>query len=1048
MDISANKIKNKKRILRITAIVCTLVTLLGAVSLALSYLILKDASRAGEFDGIYTDGTLTVEYHGARYSVDDNGNVWEEDSESIRLVAKRLDAKLLAVYDDKLYVLTENEDGAFLSNLSVNKGKLSNTRALEAKNVSSFSMNEKGVYYMANGKILLLEDRSSREIVDLSTLVYKCDDGHSHDCADELSPANADFFAFYDSSSVILYTENPGYIEESELEEGDEIPSDNNKYITFLYDLSEKTLARYLEDTDSSASTLATSTKIMINGVAVPFDKYPPSASYFTKNGRACSCHNANKCLNNASPCNCVRYLSSIGEGNIDLAATQCFGFARYCQYKIFGYFDKPSNASKFTNGLGGSWKAGTFTASKLQDMFLKYGAGGHIRTGGHSLFVISVNATGFTTYECNTSNKDCLVYTRNWTWATFYNYTRYKGIDYYKIPTSFINKVDVTYPTGDYLIEADGGLRLREQPTTGSSILATIPNGYLVKISETRKIDGATTNAWWGKTTYNGKTGWISLDYAKLQSAITGIKITKLPERTTFNQNETFSYSGLEVQLVYAQGTSDTLTGGYTVSTPNMKTAGTHTVTVSYNNFTATYTITVKKSIVLPTKIVFDRPTVTVMTGGEFTPAAGIDYTVLPADAHDKTVEWSVVSGEHLASVNKTTGVVTAVKASSSFVEGYATVRATSLAEDDNGKKVNVYSDYVIEVIKASSDGEWSQPATNIPDGVSLSDYMIEYCATEADYKKGNWKTYDENTTGSAYRYRFKNALKLTWYYDLDSADGNIELPSSFGYPESAMIGERVYVSQLKALTQTNKLFAGWFTTADAAKNLDTAYAYKHTGINADTEFFAGWIDLASGDLIVNASENDPAHPTGKNLLAFGVFEADINVSDVYGGLRFYGHISEALRTKLRSLNSSTVEYGMVVQLASKAGEELRSATSAGYIQDGHSIVVDADLVYGKYDFKGGREYTVFTMLATNIPLESAKTELAARAFIVYYDANGLRRAFYFTNTAENTESLALQSRGVKTSLYECAVKMFPNVTDEEKDWLRENILGHDYRE
>ncbi len=1037
---TTQKEKQKGRSVKIIAVICALAAVLGAASLALSLFVSKDRSLAGEFDQIYIDGTQVIEYHGAQYSVDEKGNVWEEKTDTIRLVAKNAGAKLLAVYDDDIYLLTQKDGRSSVSKLSHTNGNLSSRVDLGSSDVSSFSMTDAGIYYMAASKIFLASDKSLSEILDLSSLVYVCDDGHEHDCGDTASPANAKFFTVYDDTSILLYSENPNYVDESE-EEG-EILGENEQHIVFIYDFSSESLERYYDNVDFGISTLASSEKITLNGVSIPFAKYPPSSSYFTKNGKACTCHNLNRCLNNASPCNCVRFLSSIGESYFDLAATQCFGFARYCQYKIFGYCDKPSDSSKFTNGLGGSWEKGSFTASALQDMFLQYGAGGHIRTGGHSLFVISVNATGFTTYECNTSSKDCKVYTRNWTWSTFYDYTKYKSIDYYKIPTSFINAVDTTYPTGDYLISADGGLRLRQQPTTDSSILVTIPNETMVTITETVKIDGATSNAWWGKTTYNGKTGWISLDYAKFSSEIKSIQIVTMPNRVVFNEGEKFSSEGLQIQLNYVNGTSSDPISPMSVTTPNMSKAGTYDVKVSYNGFSTTYQVTVKSIAVLPTDIVFDRPTITVMTGGEFTPAYGIDYTVLPDSAHDKTVEWSVIVGKHLVSVDKTTGVVTAVNSSSSFVEGIATIRATSVA------KPSIYKEYRVEVIEASSNGEWSQPASNIPDGVSLSDYVIQYCATESDYNKGNWKNYDENTTVKAYKYRFKNEYKITWYYALDNSDGNVTLPSSFGYPSSVKIGERVYISRLKAVTQTNRIFAGWFTTAEGARTLDMAYAYKNTDINSDTEFFAGWIDLSSEELLVTTSDEDPIHTAGKTLPSFGLFASDINISDTDGGLRFYGHISKALQNKLKTINSNGIQYGMVVQLANKAGEELRSSTGAGYVQDGHSIVVNANLNYGEYQFMSGNSYTVFTTLVTNIPLESAKTEIAARAFLVYYDANGIRRAFYFTNTAENTEDLSLKAMGAKTSMYERAQLIFDSASKEEKDWMKDNVLGYTYKE
>jgi len=1048
MDSTKTKKIKKSRIWGAVALLCLVATVLGIVSIAISMFSSPELSKAGEFDSIYIDGVTLIEYHGAKYSIDTNGNVWEERDETVRLVCAGIGAKLLAVYNDRVFVLTEKDGVSAVSKLSHESGKLSDTVSLGIAPVTAFSMADAGIYYMSGGTVSLANKDSNSRVLDLGSLVYDCeDDGDGHDCEEEVSPSSASSFSIYDENSIILYVENPNYIDETEVDD-EEIIGENPKHITFLYDFSNESVSRFQENTeDSSVNTLSTSDTITVNGVTVPFAEYPAGTSYFTKNGRACSCHNRNKCLDNAAPCNCLRYVKINGK-TVDLLSTQCMGFARYCQLRIFGYMDK-SSATKFTNALGGTWAAGDFSASDIQRVFLEYGEGGHIRMNGHSLFVISVNATGFTTYECNTSNKDCKVYTRNWTWATFYNSAKKNGINYYKMPKSYKNSVGgVSYPTGEYLIEADGGLRLREKATTSSSILVTIPNGTLVTISETVKIEGATVNAWWGKTTYGGKTGWISLDYATLQSKIIGINIVTLPNRVTFSEGEAFSYDGLQIALDYANGTSSSaLSSGFSVSVPNMAKAGEYTVKVTYSSFSATYEITVKSAAIMPTAITFDRPTITVMTGGEFIPSFGIDYNVLPKEANDKTVEWSVVSGSHLVSVDKTTGVVTAVKASSGFVEGYATIRATSLAENAKGERVNVYGDYIVEVIKATSNGEWSQSASNIPDGVSISDYIIEYCATESDFAKGNWKPYTESSSETAYKYRFKNAYKLTWYYDLGSADGTIELPSSFGFPSSVMIGDQVYISKLKAVTQTNKIFAGWFTSAEAARDLDVSKAYKGAEIIEDTEFFAGWIDLSAEEFLVTAADEDPAHASGSRFMAFGVFGSDVNVSDTNGGLRFYGHISTPLKKVLSSISSSGVEYGMVVQIAANTSEELRSSTGAGYVQDGHSIVVDADLNFGTYKFDEGNEYTVFTTLVTNIPLENAKTEIAARAFIVYRDANGIRRAFYFTNTAENTERLSLVAMGVKTSMYEQAERLFSTVSDEEKDWLKENVLGHGYK-
>ncbi len=54
--------------------------------------------------------------------------------------------------------------------------------------------------------------------------------------------------------------------------------------------------------------------------------------------------------------------------------------------------------------------------------------------------------------------------------------------------------------------VTADPSLRLRSGPGTSYSVLANVPFGAVVTITA--------TSGNWGKTTYNGKTGWVSLDY------------------------------------------------------------------------------------------------------------------------------------------------------------------------------------------------------------------------------------------------------------------------------------------------------------------------------------------------------------------------------------------------------------------------------------------------------------------------------------------------------------------------------------------------------
>lgn len=71
----------------------------------------------------------------------------------------------------------------------------------------------------------------------------------------------------------------------------------------------------------------------------------------------------------------------------------------------------------------------------------------------------------------------------------------------------------------GLYRITAESGLRVRSIPSTEGEQLTAIPWGFVVTVTEL-------TDTGWGKTVYNGREGWIFMEYAEFVSGI-GIPVT-----------------------------------------------------------------------------------------------------------------------------------------------------------------------------------------------------------------------------------------------------------------------------------------------------------------------------------------------------------------------------------------------------------------------------------------------------------------------------------------------------------------------------------------
>ena len=87
---------------------------------------------------------------------------------------------------------------------------------------------------------------------------------------------------------------------------------------------------------------------------------------------------------------------------------------------------------------------------------------------------------------------------------------------------------------TGSYRISTTAGLNVRETASTCARVLTAIPYNTTVNVTQ--------TSGSWGKVTYGGKTGWISLDYA------TKI-VTQLPITNVNYQARISTAAGLNVR-------------------------------------------------------------------------------------------------------------------------------------------------------------------------------------------------------------------------------------------------------------------------------------------------------------------------------------------------------------------------------------------------------------------------------------------------------------------------------------------------------------------
>ena len=239
--------------------------------------------------------------------------------------------------------------------------------------------------------------------------------------------------------------------------------------------------------------------------------------------------------------------------------------------------------------------------------------------------------------------------------------------------------------------------------------------------------------------------------------------------------------------------------------------------------------------------------------------------------------------------------------------------------------------------------------------------------------------------------------------------------------------------------------VFAGWYYHADGDKDGEIPFEFDSDIPSGLTDVYAHWIAV---DEVSKDSEDDKVLPSSMDgkysgFELFGVqirpeMQYDQNIGGYYyGGLRFVSSVSESLLSDVDALSSKTVngnkvEYGFVTAAKSTidtvANEPSFNIDSDKYkIQykgtnvngvdttvkersaDNFNYVTNVDCTskvggYGsnsrvKIDHKNFGDYRLMTFVVnyTGEDAEADKSEdIVARAYLRYYDANGLLRTFY----------------------------------------------------
>lgn len=200
-----------------------------------------------------------------------------------------------------------------------------------------------------------------------------------------------------------------------------------------------------------------------------------------------------------------------------------CTAYAYGRAYEILGTEPKLSwnNAEQWYgyNKANGYYKYGQTPKVGAIACWAYSGGGGHVAVVEkieNGVITLSNSAYSGTNFYLSTANVSDPKVGGN-SWWNFQGYI-YLGDFSGSTSTTQATTKKVTYTTGTYKTNVSTSLNMRSGAGTGYSYVASIPNNVTLNVTKVSTAGGYS----WGYTSYNGKNGWVALDYCKFVSAAT----------------------------------------------------------------------------------------------------------------------------------------------------------------------------------------------------------------------------------------------------------------------------------------------------------------------------------------------------------------------------------------------------------------------------------------------------------------------------------------------------------------------------------------------
>ena len=385
---------------------------------------------------------------------------------------------------------------------------------------------------------------------------------------------------------------------------------------------------------------------------------------------------------------------------------------------------------------------------------------------------------------------------------------------------------------------------------TTGLKLTATYNNGTTQTITSGFTCTPtalSTAGAQTVTVNYGGKTATFTVNVQDV--TLSGIAIASNPTKTSYYVGDTLDTTGLKLTATYSNGTTQTITGGFTCTPTALSTAGVQTVTVNYGGKTATFTVNVQ-DVTLSGIAVASKPSKVNYFVGDTLDTTGLKLTATYSNGTTQTITSGFTcTPTALSTAGAQTVTVSYGGKTATFTVNVQDVTLSGIAVASKPSKVNYFVGDTLDTTGLKLTATYSNGTTQtITSGFTCTPTALSTAGTQ---------TVTVNYGGKTATFTVSVELPVLPFVTLtfDPTDGVLDLADT---PEKTVYPGEAY-GRLPEPTADGMVFLGWYT--ESGKRITSLTTCDLTGDATVSARWAlasaeGWsFDEATGTLTLDGS-------------------------------------------------------------------------------------------------------------------------------------------------------------------------------------------------